>query len=119
VRQFEFVVDEPPEHGGTDSGPTPAEAFLASLATCFSLAVCFVARQRSIELPNLDVHVRGDHRGPRFHRIVVEVASDHPESELEALVTTAVRYCWVSQTLAHKPEIEYRVAKASPAADQS
>lgn len=55
MRQFEIMVDEPAEHGGTDSGPTPAEAFLASLATCFSLAVCFVARQRSIALPNLEV----------------------------------------------------------------
>jgi putative redox protein len=113
MRQFDFVVDEPPEHGGTDSGPMPVEVFLASLATCFSLAVCFAARQRSIELPDLDVNVRGEYRGPRIHRMIVEVASTYPAAELEELVKTAVRYCWVSQTLAHKPEVEYTVAHPS------
>ena len=83
------------------------------LAACFSLAICFVARQRSIELPELDVNVRGDYRGPRIHRIVVEVASTHPESELEEIMRTAIRYCWVSQTLAHAPEVEYRLASSS------
>ena len=32
VRDFAFVIDEPPTYGGTDAGPNPVEYLLAALA---------------------------------------------------------------------------------------
>ena len=34
IRQFSLTVDEPPNLGGTDTGPNPVELVLAALATC-------------------------------------------------------------------------------------
>ncbi|WP_199547235.1 OsmC family protein [Streptomyces sp. N35] len=34
VRGHELTVDQPPESGGADGGPTPVELFVASLAAC-------------------------------------------------------------------------------------
>ncbi len=50
--------DEPPEFGGTDTGPMPTEILCASLAACFCLAVVWAAGKRSVELPDLEVEVQ-------------------------------------------------------------
>ena len=34
IRQFSMTIDEPPNLGGTDTGPNPVELVLAALATC-------------------------------------------------------------------------------------
>jgi putative redox protein len=116
VRQFELVVDEPPSAGGDDTGPTPTELFLASLASCFTLAVYHAARKRSIELPDLEVKVTGKYLGLRFNHIVVEVASSLDREQLVSLIEPAVKYCYVSQTLKHEPKVEYILAAPVSAA---
>ncbi len=110
VRQFEIVVDEPPSAGGTDTGPTPTEFFLASLASCFTLAVYHAARKRSVEIPDLEVKVTGKYLGLRFDRITVEVASSLERDKLEALIEPAIKYCYVSQTLKIEPKVDYVLA---------
>jgi uncharacterized OsmC-like protein len=110
IRQFEVVVDEPPSAGGTDTGPTPTEFFLASLASCFALSVYHAARKRSIEIPDMEVKVTGRYLGLRFESITVEVASSLDRSELEALMKPAINYCYVSQTLKYEPKVDYVLA---------
>lgn len=106
-RGFELIADEPESVGGTNSGSTPTELYLSSLATCFAMAVAFAARKRGIELPDLQVKATGSYDGPRFSRIDLEVRSSHPREELDALVQRAIPYCYVSNTLARPPQIEY------------
>jgi uncharacterized OsmC-like protein len=36
VRGHEIVVDQPPDEGGEDAGPTPTELFVAGLASCIA-----------------------------------------------------------------------------------
>jgi organic hydroperoxide reductase OsmC/OhrA len=99
ARQFEFAADEPPSAGGDDAGPTPTELFLASLASCFTMALFHVARKRDIALPGFEVAVSGTYDGPRFSRLRVEV---RPSSDVEALpelVERALTVCYVSNTL--------------------
>lgn len=86
----------------------PTELLLASLASCFTLAVAHAARKRNIELPDLTVQVQAEYDGPRFRRIAVEVCSSHPRKELEAFIARARSYCYVSNTLLHPPQIEFR-----------
>ena len=38
---FTLTVDEPPSAGGTHTGPMPTEYLLASLASCYALAVAW------------------------------------------------------------------------------
>jgi uncharacterized OsmC-like protein len=114
VRQFELRVDEPPRHaGGTDTGPQPTELFLASMASCFALAVAHAAGKRGIELPDLEVTATGEYDGLRFATIRVAVHSSHPQRELARLVERAKPFCFVSNTLRGHAALEY-VVTGSP-----
>lgn len=107
VRGFTVRADEPPEYRGEDTGPTPTELLLASLASCMGMAVAHAARKQEVALPDLSITVTGTYEGQRFARIRVEVHSSHPQAELAALLERAVRTCYVSNTLRTPPELEF------------
>ena len=109
VRDFEIVVDEPAEYGGTDAGPMPTEMFVTSLASCFTLAVAHAAKKRDIVLPDLAVTVNAEYEGLRFSRLRVEVRSSHPREVLESLLGPAIGYCYVTNTLRGAPEMDFVV----------
>jgi putative redox protein len=113
IRQFELGVDEPPTSGGTDTGMQPTELLLASLASCFTLAVSHVARKAATTLDDLSVTATGEYEGPRFRRILVRVDSSHPVQDLIDLARRAIHVCYVSNTLRGGPEIEYLVGDVS------
>jgi len=102
----ELVIDEPLSAGGGGAGPQPTEVFLASLASCFTLAVHHVARKRGVELPDLAVRAVGEYDGPRFVRLVVEVSSTMVAEQLEPLLARAAAVCYVSNTLRAVSEVE-------------
>ena len=60
VRQFTFVVDEPPSLGGTDLGPNPVELLLASLLGCLNVVVHLVAQERAVHVRSLHLTAEGD-----------------------------------------------------------
>lgn len=102
-----LVVDEPESVGGTGLGPQPTELLLASIASCFTLALAFSARKRAIPLADLDVTVTGRYDGPRFDAFRIAVKAGAPTgAELDSLIRAAQRVCYVTQTLATSPEIE-------------
>jgi putative redox protein len=107
VRGLEIRADEPPEYHGDNTGPMPTELFLASLASCFGMAVVHAGRKRGIDLPDVAVRVTGTYEGLRFSRIRVEVLSSHPREKLEPLLERAISYCYVSNTLLHQPLMEF------------
>ena len=94
-----ILVDEPVDAGGEDTGPQPTEIFLASVASCFALAVAHVARKRSVDLPDLRVRAVGQYDGPRFVNVRVEVATSAPRADVEPLLEKASSVCYVSNTL--------------------
>lgn len=104
---YELIVDEPESVGGTDQGPQPTDLLLASVASCFTLAIAYSAAKRDIELSGLDVDVTGYYDGPRFCRLRLEVRAKQPAgTELARLVSAAERVCYVTNTLRRSPEIE-------------
>ena len=107
--EFEIVVDEPESvPGGTNKGPQPTEVFLASIASCFTIAMAYSAAERGVELSGLDVEVTGTYDGPRFSAVRVAVRAAAPRGdELAKLITAAKRVCYVTRTLAGSPEIEF------------
>lgn len=110
---FEIVVDEPPSSGGTDTGPQPTDLFLASVATCFTLAMAYAARKRRVALPGLRVDAVGTYEGLSFTQIEVLVYSDAPEGVVENLIPAAERVCYVTNTL--RGELTVRIsARAEP-----
>ncbi|MGQ0668443.1 MAG: OsmC family protein [Actinomycetota bacterium] len=113
VRDFEIVVDEPSQYGGTDKGPMPTELFLSALASCFEMAVYHAFRKRQVELPDLAVRAEADYDGLRFARIRLEVLSSHPQEEIEKILEQAISYCYVSNTLLKQPTMEFTVGDFS------
>lgn len=105
-------VDEPPEFGGTDTGPMPTEVLAAALASCMCIAVAWAAKKRRVGLADVAVEVRPSRAPgePRHGRYDVRVESSVPRDVLQPCVELAARYCWVTNTLKHPPEIVYEVA---------
>ena len=110
ARGHAIRVDEPATAGGGDSGMMPTEALVASLASCFCLAVAHVARRDGVEVADLSVQARAERAGRelRYGRIVVTTTAAVHAGALETLVERARRVCWVSNTLAKPPALEYR-----------
>jgi uncharacterized OsmC-like protein len=106
ARDHVLIVDEPTYAGGGDAGPQPTEYFLASVASCFTLAVYHVAKKRNIELPDLRVRAVGEYKGPSFVNVRVEVTSSYPRSDLEPLLERAAGVCYVSNTMRKVDDIE-------------
>ena len=80
ARDFTWLGDEPTSAGGTDTGPTPYEILLGSLAACITITLRLYADHKGIPL-RLPRHrtLRGLRRCPtsvqpatnrqmRFHR---------------------------------------------------
>ena len=109
AREHEVRVDEPESAGGEDTGMMPTELFIASLATCFVLAVAFAARKRELELDDLSVVVRAERAGKelRYERLVVDTRARLDDEALARLVERARPFCWVSNTLAEGVAVEY------------
>ena len=90
----------------------PTEVLAAALASCMCLSVAWAAKKRRIALPDLAVEVR-PHRAPgepRHARYDVRIESSAPRADLDPCVELGARYCWVTNTLKHPPEIVYEVA---------
>jgi uncharacterized OsmC-like protein len=99
----------------TYTGPTPTDLFLASIASCFVLALAWAARHADKELPGLQVRVVGTYTGPRFSRIEIEVSADAPGTVVDDLLPEAERVCYVTNSLRNPPELHVeRVVKSAP-----
>ncbi|GIW46440.1 MAG: hypothetical protein KatS3mg078_0317 [Deltaproteobacteria bacterium] len=111
ARQFSVNVDEAPEFHGEDTGMMPTELFLCSLASCFCLAIVYVARKKRIEIKDLTVKVKGekDLENFLFSKILVCVFSSLPLGVMEDLLGLAKRYCFVSNTIINSCPIEYSI----------
>jgi uncharacterized OsmC-like protein len=59
VRQHVVYTDQPPAGGGTDSGPTPPEYLLVSLAGCIVTLGQIIAKQERLPVRNIEVDIEG------------------------------------------------------------
>jgi putative redox protein len=103
---FQLTVDEPPEAGGGGRGPMPTDLFLASIASCFALALAWAARKRGVDLPDLTVTATGTYAGPRFRSLAITVRTGLDAPLVTPLLESARRVCYVTNTLAGLPDID-------------
>ena len=110
-----MLVDEPESvPGGTNRGPQPTDLLLASVSSCFTLALSFAARKRSIELDFVHVEATGTYEGPMFRSIKIVAHVGCAETELDRLMSTAERVCYVTNTLRGGVELVFESSTDLP-----
>lgn len=60
TRGHVLLVDQPVEGGGKDTGPTPLEYLLISLAGCLGSVGYIIVRQRRLPVEKIRVSIEGD-----------------------------------------------------------
>jgi putative redox protein len=112
---FELHVDEPPEAGGTGTGPQPTDLFLASVSSCFALAVAWSAAKLGVTLHDLQVAATGEYDGAAFAAVTLTVTSSrHSREELDRLAKEAERVCYVTNTLRRTPTVTIEIGPPTP-----
>ncbi len=118
IRGHEITVDQPVEDGGEDTGPTPSELFVASLAGCVGFfAERFLVRH-DIPTDGLGVHATYEYSEDAPSRVAsidvkLAIPDGFPESKLPALMKVVDR-CTVHNSLRQAPQV--RISTMSPSA---
>jgi putative redox protein len=101
VRGHRLTADEPRDHGGEDSGPSPQELLAASLASCTAITIEMYAQRKGWDVGDIAVNVNYEpaQRGsPTRFRMAVEFPKELPEDQRERLMQIAAK-CPVHRTL--------------------
>ncbi|MET0557490.1 MAG: OsmC family protein [Solirubrobacterales bacterium] len=69
----ELIVDEPPDRGGTDTGPRPTQLLAASLAGCTAITVEMYADRKGWDLGKVEAEVEVSYDGPVPSRFEVSL----------------------------------------------
>lgn len=112
IRGHKVVIDQPANAAGTDTGPTPLELVLVSLAGCIGTLARIIAMQKRIALRGMEIKVEGDidtdgllgkatdgRIGFQGITVSVKVDADMTDDEKEAFIHEAERRCPVSENL--------------------
>lgn len=103
-RHFSFLVDEPPERGGTDQGPNPLAYFIAGAASCLMNQYSVAAIAKGIPLEAMEMTARGhfDRKiGGAFDEIIydLKLRSPAPARTILDLSKEAEAMCYAHNTL--------------------
>jgi len=91
----------------------PTDLLLASLSSCYALALAWAARKRGFELPDLEVRATGTYQGQRFAALELTVTTSLSVEQVTPLLEPARRVCYVSNTFAQAPPITVSLAPSS------
>jgi putative redox protein len=101
IRRHSVTADEPRDHGGEDSGPSPQELLAASLASCTAITMEMYAQRKGWDVGDVAVNVQYEpaQRGsPTRFTMKVEMPKELPEEQRERLMQIAAK-CPVHRTL--------------------
>ena len=107
-----FIVDEPVDHGGADTGPRPTAVLAMSLAACTAITVEMYANRKEWDVGDLEVVVDYDIEptGTSRFDVAVKVAAGLTDDQIERLEAIACK-CPVHRVLTGDVEITDRVER--------
>jgi putative redox protein len=111
VRSHTITADEPHDHGGEDSGPSPQELLAASLASCVAITMEMYAKRKHWDVAGLrvDVGYTPAERGhPTKFDVVMKMPAHLSEEQVERLSVIAAK-CPVHRTLEGEVAFDERV----------
>jgi putative redox protein len=101
VRSHHLNADEPKEHGGDDSGPSPQELLAASLASCTAVTMEMYARRKGWDIGDIEViaeYQPGERGSVTRFNLVLKMPKDLDPQQVEKLKIIAAK-CPVHRTL--------------------
>ncbi|MBA3261806.1 MAG: OsmC family protein [Thermoleophilaceae bacterium] len=101
VREHSVTADEPREHGGEDTGPSPQELLAASLASCTAITMEMYAERKGWDVGEMvvDVDYGPAQRGsPTRFVMQVQLPKELPEDQRDRLMQIAAK-CPVHRAL--------------------
>ena len=101
-----LVVDEPPDRGGTDTGPRPTQLLAASLAGCTAITVEMYADRKGWEVGpiEVDVDVAYDGTVPSTYAVALKLPRELSEEQRRRLLVIATK-CPVHKVLAGEASV--------------
>jgi uncharacterized OsmC-like protein len=122
ARQFSLMVDQPPDSGGEDAGPTPLEYLFFSLASCIVTIGLIKAFQERLPLRGIQVKIDGDvdttvlmgknttdRSGFQDIRVTVNVDGDMTKEEKEEFVRGVELRCPVTDNIKNASQVKFIV----------
>jgi uncharacterized OsmC-like protein len=115
IGAHEVVVDQPVEDGGTDTGPSPTELFVASIASCTAHYAGRFLGRHGIDANGLEVTAEfaiGDRPGRVVDldlRLVVPALPEDAKDRLRAVV----EHCTVKNSIAKPAAIRLQISRAA------
>jgi putative redox protein len=115
ARGHRVICDQPPDNGGADSGMTPPEFLLASLATCAGYYAAQYLNTRKLPSEGLSVTVTAEKvlQPARLAAFRIEVHVGELDDRQEAGLLRAVKSCLIHNTLGATPAIEIAIRAAA------
>ncbi len=113
VRGHQVVVDQPPALGGSDTGPTPTELFVASLTSCVAFYARRYLARHEIQAHGLEVvaHYAMGQRPARVASVTLELTVPSlPEERRRGLLAQA-SHCTVHNTLTDAVDVRITLAE--------
>jgi uncharacterized OsmC-like protein len=124
ARNFEIIVDEPEDLGGSNTAPNPVEYVLAAFAGCLNVMGHLIAAEMGFELRNLKIDIDGDLNPAKlfgksdedragYKNIVVKMKPDcdADDATLEKWLHTVEQRCPVSDNIQHTTPVKVELAK--------
>jgi putative redox protein len=113
--RHDLRVDEPPEAGGTDTGPRPTELLGASLAGCIAITIEMYAGHKDWDVGAVEVDVEIAYDGvvPSNFEVGVKLAGKLDDEQRRRLLVIATK-CPVHKVLAREAHVNV-VERLEPA----
>lgn len=110
IRSHELTVDQPHAAGGDDSGPTPTELFVSSLAACVAFyGRSFLHRRGLPDAISVSAHWSMDLHPSRVTHIGLTVDAPGVPLDRRDAFRRAIEHCTVHNSLTERPQISFEV----------
>ncbi len=128
ARNFEIIVDEPEDLGGSNTAPNPVEYVLAAFAGCLNVMGHLIAGEMGFELRSLQIEIAGNLNPARlfgqsneeragYKTIVVKMIPDCDveDATLEKWLHAVEQRCPVSDNLQNITPVKVELGKCAMA----
>ena len=114
ARGHRVICDQPADNGGSDSGMSPPEFLLSSLATCAGYYAAQYLIARGLSTEGLAVYVTAEKAAQpaRLSSFRIEVTTASLDERHQAGVLRSVKSCLIHNTLLGAPKIEIALNSA-------